>query len=328
MIDLTTKYMGFKIKNPIIAASSGLTDTSEKVKNLEVNGASAVVLKSLFEEQIMMEINSITASNIYNKNSEAEDYISFYTRKHNIDQYLRFVESSKKAVNIPVIASLNCFSIGQWVSFAERIESAGADGIELNMFILPSDQKFSGSEIEEIYFDILRGVRKNTKLPIAVKLSTYFSGMADSLIKISKEDISAMVLFNHFYSPTVDLDKEEMVSSRVFSLAEDNSNCIRWIGLTADKVRCDLVASGGIYDGYDALRNLLVGAKAVQVASTLYKNTAKHIPVMLQQIENWMISKEYTSLEQIIGKLSLKNVSNPLAYERAQFMKYFSDNKS
>jgi len=328
MINLSTKYMGFELRNPIIAASSGLSDSPDKVKNLEINGAGAVVLKSLFEEQIMMEITSLTASNSYNKYSEAEDYISYYTRKHNLDEYLRLIENSKKEVKIPVIASLNCFSIGQWVNFAERIESAGADGIELNMFILPGDQKFNSQEIEEIYFDIIRGVRKNTKLPVAVKLSTYFSAMADSLIKMSKEDISAMVLFNHFYSPTVDLDKEQIVSSRVFSLPEENSNCIRWIGLTADKVQCDLAASGGIYDGYDVLKNLLVGAKAVQVASTLYKNTAKQIPLMLQQMENWMIGKEYNSLNEIIGKLSLKKVNNPLAYERAQFMKYFSDNKS
>lgn len=319
--------MGFELRNPIIAASSGLTDTSDKIKNLEIKGAGAVVLKSLFEEQIMMEIDSISASNLYNNNSEAENYVSYYTRKHNLDEYLRLIENSKKEVKIPVIASLNSFSIGQWVNFAERIESAGADGIELNLFILPGDQKFSGQEIEEIYLDIIRGVRKNTKLPVAVKLSTYFSGMADSLIKMSKEDISAMVLFNHFYSPTVDLEKEQIVSSRVFSLPEENSMCIRWIGMVSDKVQCDLAASSGIYDGYDVLKNLLVGAKAVQVASTLYKNTANHIPVMLQQMENWMIGKGYNSLNEVIGKLSFKKISNPMMYERAQFMKYFSDNK-
>ena len=327
MVDLSTKYMGFNLKNPIIAASSGLTDTADKVKNLEINGAEAVVLKSLYEEQIMMEINSLTAGNLYNKYSEAEDYISFYTRKHNIDQYLRFIEESKSQVQIPVIASLNCFSVGQWVSFAEKIESAGADAIEMNMFILPGDQKFSGQEIEEIYFDIIRGVRKNTNLPIAVKISTYFSGMADSLIKISKEDISALVLFNHFYSPTVDLEKEQIVSSRIFTTNEENSMCIRWIGMVSDKVQCDLAASGGIYDGYDVMKNLLVGAKAIQVASTLYKNSAKHIGFMLQQMENWMEGKGYKSLDDVIGKLSYKKVNNPMIYELAQFIKYYSDNK-
>ncbi len=327
MADLSTKYMGFKLRNPIIAASSGLTDTAEKVKNLEVNGAGAVVLKSLFEEQIMMEINSITAGNLYNNYAEAEDYIAYYTRKHSLDDYLKFVEESKDLVDIPVIASINCFSVGQWVDFAQRIESAGADALELNLFFMPGDQKFSGAEIEDIYLDIIRSVRKNTNLPIAVKLSTYFTGMADSLIKISKEEISGMVLFNRFYNPDIDLENEEIVSSRIFSLPEEISNTLRWIGMVSDKVHCDLSASTGIVDGYDAIKALLVGAQAVQVASTLYKNTAKQIGVMQDQIETWMDKKGYQSLDEIIGKLSYRKVNKPMIYERAQFMKYFSSHE-
>ena len=323
MIDLSTRYMGFELKNPIIASSSGMTDTVDKIKNLEANGVSAVVLKSLFEEEIMMEMDQVTKSNLVDTYGDAQEYLEYYTRKHNIDKYLKLIEESKESVDIPVIASLNSFSIGQWVNFAEKLESAGADGLELNMFILPGDQKFSGKEIEQIYFDIIRSIRKNTKLPIAVKLSTYFSGMADTLIKMSKEDISSMVLFNRFYSPDVDLEKEEIVSSRIFSLPEENSMCIRWIGMISDKVNCDLAASTGIVDGYDVLKNLMVGAKAVQVASTLYKNTAKQVGVMLHQIEHWMKHKNYNSLDEIIGKLSYKNVNKPMLFERAQFMKYF-----
>ena len=323
MIDLSTNYMGFKLKNPIIAASSGMTDTVDKVKNLEVNGIGAVVLKSLFEEQIMREIDAVTAKNMYNKYGDADDYISYYTKKYEIDNYLKLIEESKEQVDIPVVASLNSFTVGRWVSFAEKIEEAGADGLELNLFLLPGDQKFSGQEIEEIYFDIIRSVRQNTSLPIAVKVSTYFSGMADSLIKMSHEDISAMVLFNRFYSPDVDLENETIVSSRIFSLPEENSMCIRWIGMISDKVNSDLAASTGIVDGYDAIKNLLVGAKAVQVASTLYKNTAKQIGIMINQMEQWMKHKEYKSLDEIIGKLSYKKVEKPMIYERAQFMKYY-----
>ena len=323
MIDLSTNYMGFDLKNPIVASSSGMTDTVDKVKNLEMNGAAAVVLKSLFEEQIMMEIDKTATDNIMDKYGDADDYISYYTRKLNVDNYLRLIEQCKDQVNIPVIASLNSYSVGRWVDFAEKIEAAGADGLELNLFIMPSDQKFSGPEIEDIYFDIIRGVRKNTQLPIAVKLSPYFSGMADSLIKMSQEDISAIVLFNRFYSPDVDLDNEEIVSSRIFSLPEENSMCIRWIGMLSDKVKCDMAASTGIVNGYDVLKNLLVGAKATQVASTLYKNTAKQIEVMLGQMNNWMEEKGYRSLDEIIGKLSHKKIDKPMLYERAQFMKYF-----
>jgi len=319
--------MGFTLKTPIIASSSGMTDTIDKVKNLEINGAGAVVLKSLFEEQIMMEIDKTTAENIYNKYGDAEDYIEFYTRKYNVDNYLRLIEHTKEQVDIPVVASLNSFSVGRWVNFAEKIEDAGADGLELNLFIMPSDQKFSGREIEDIYFDIIRGVRKNTQLPIAVKLSPYFSGMADSLIKMSHEDISAIVLFNRFYSPDVDLDREEIVSSRIFSLPEENSMCIRWIGMLSDKVNCDMAASTGVFSGYDALKNILVGARAVQVASTLYKNTAKQIGIMLGQMDDWMTEKGYNSLDDIVGKLSYKKIDKPMLYERAQFMKYFHENK-
>ena len=325
MVDLSTKYMGFDLKNPIIAASSGMTDTTDKVRNLEINGAGAVVLKSLFEEQIMIEIDAIIASNIYNNYGDADNNISYYSRKHHTDNYLRLIEKSKEQVDIPVIASLNSFSVGQWVDFAEKIESAGADGLELNMFLLPGDEKFSGKEIEEIYFDIIRSVRKNTSLPIALKLSSYFSGMANSLIKMSREDISAMVLFNRFYNPDVDLENEKIVSSRIFSLPEENSMCIRWVGLLSDKVNCDLAASTGIVNGKDVIKNLLVGAKAVQVSSTLYKNTVKHIGVMLQQMEIWMNQKGYKSLDEIIGKLSSKKIEKPMIYERAQFLKYYSN---
>lgn len=328
MADLTTKYMGLNLKNPIIAASSGMTDTSDKVKNLEVNGAGAVVLKSLFEEQIMMEINSITTGNLYNNYADAEDYISYYTRKHSLDEYLHLIEEAKNQVDIPVIASINCYSVGQWVDFAQRIESSGADALELNLFLMPGDQKFSGHEIEDIYFDIIRSVRKNTNLPVAVKLSTYFTGMADSLIKISQEEISAMVLFNRFYNPDIDLEKEEIVSSRIFSLPEEITNTLRWIGMVSDKVHCDLAASTGINDGYAALKALLAGAQAVQVASTLYKNTARQISLMLQQMESWMDEKGYTKLDDFMGKLSYRKVDKPMIYERAQFMKYFSSDKN
>lgn len=325
-VDLSTNYMGFELRNPIIASSSGLTDTVDKVKNLEVNGVGAVVLKSLFEEQIMMEIDAVTASNVYSKYGDEDDYIAYYTRKHNVDQYLSLIEDAKEKLEIPVIASLNSFTIGQWVYFAERIEAAGADAIELNMFMMPGDQKFSGQEIEDIYFDVIRSIRKNTKLPIALKLSPYFTGLADSFIKMSREDIDALVLFNRFYSPDVDLDNEEIVSSRIFSLPEENAMCLRWIGLLSDKVGCDLAATTGIVDGYDVLKNIMVGANAVQVASTLYKNTAKQVQVMLQQIENWMLLKKYTSIKELIGKLSAKKIEKPMLYERAQFMKYFYKN--
>lgn len=323
MIDLSTEYMGLKLKNPIIAGSSGLTDSVDKVKALAENGAGAVVLKSLFEEQIRMEIDSLGTNNMFNSYNDAENYISFYTRQNAVNEYLKLIEDSKKAVDIPVIASINCYSMGEWVEFAQKIEKAGADAIELNMFIMPGDTETKGEVIEQKYFDIIESVSSNTTLPIAVKLSHYFSGMGEILSRISRTNIKAMVLFNRFYSPDVDLEKEEIVSTRIFSVPEENAMSIRWIGMLSNKVSCDLAATTGIMDGFDALKNILVGAKAVQVASALYKNKPEYIKVMLKQIEDWLNKKGYSSIQDISGKLNYSKL-NTERYERAQFMKYYS----
>lgn len=324
MIDLSTEYMGLKLKNPIIAASSGMTDSVDKIKKLAENGVAAVVLKSLFEEQIRMEIDSLGMNNMFNSYSDTESYIAFYTKQNAVSEYLKLIQDAKKAVDIPIIASINCFSMGEWVEFADKIEKAGADGIELNMFILPGDTEIKGEEIEQKYFDIIENVTKHTSLPISVKLSHYFSGMGEIFKRISETQVKGMALFNRFYSPDVDLDNEEIISSRVFSLPEENSMCIRWIGMLANKVSADLASTTGIMDGKDALKNILVGAKVVQVASALYKNKPEHIGVMLKQIEDWLKHKGYNSLDEIRGKLNTSKL-NMERYERAQFMKYYSN---
>lgn len=323
MIDLSTEYMGLKLKNPIIAASSGLTDSAEKIKKLEDNGVGAVVLKSLFEEQIRMDVDSLGMNNMFDTYSDNENYIAFYTKQNTVNEYLQLIKDSKAKVDIPVIASINCYSMGEWVEFAQKIEKAGADGIELNMFILPGDTETKGDEIEQKYFDIIQKVKEHTTLPIAVKLSYYFSGMGEILTRISQTGIKGMVLFNRFYNPDVDLDNEKIKPSRIFSVPEENSMCIRWIGLLSDKVNCDLAASTGVNDGFAALKNILVGATAVQVASVLYQNNLDFIGQMLKQMESWMQKKGYQSIKDIVGKLNYSK-HNVELYERAQFMKYYS----
>lgn len=324
MIDLSTEYMGLKLKNPIIAASSGMTDSVDKIKKLAENGVAAVVLKSLFEEQIRMEIDSLGMNNMFNSYSDTESYIAFYTKQNTVSEYLKLIQDAKDAVDIPVIASINCYSKGEWVEFAEKIEKAGADAIELNMFILPGDTETKGEEIEKKYFDIIESVTKHTSLPVSVKLSHYFSGMGEIFKRISETRVKGMVLFNRFYSPDVDLDNEEIISSRIFSLPEENAMCIRWIGMLSNKVSSDLCASTGIIDGKDVLKNILVGAKATQVASTLYKSKPEQIGVMLKQIEDWLKQKGYKSIDEIRGKLNTSKL-NMERYERAQFMKYYSN---
>jgi dihydroorotate dehydrogenase (fumarate) len=325
MADLTTTYMGMELKNPLIVGSSELTNKASKIKKLEDAGAAAVVLKSLFEEQIMMEVDAQRVNNMYGSFNDVENYVSFYTRKHDLDEYLNLIREAREQVDIPVIASINCISASEWVDFARQIEKAGAHALELNMFIMPNDPRFDSDAIEKIYFDVVKQIEESITIPVALKLGTYFSGMAKTLIDLSKTSISAMVLFNRFYSPDIDLEKEEIKASHIFSHPHDVSNTLRWIGILANQVDCDLSASTGVHDGHAALKNLLVGATVTYVVSALYKNGRGHLQSMLEEMESWMEKKGYQSLQDFRGKLSQANIAQPMMYERAQFMKYHSN---
>src|SRR6056297_1915667 len=325
MADLSTQYMGLELKNPIIVGSSELTNKADKVKKLAEAGAGAVVLKSLFEEQIMMEVDAQRVNNMYGSFNDVENYVSFYTRKHDLDEYLELIKKSGESTDVPIIASINCISSSEWVDFARQIQNAGADALELNMFIMPNDPNYSGSELEKIYFDVVSNIQQHIEIPVALKVGTYFSGLAQTVIELSKTNISALVLFNRFYSPDINLDKESIKVSNVFSHPDDFSNSLRWIGILSDQVDCDLSASTGAHDGYTILKNLLVGAKATHVVSTIYKNSNTQIQKMLEQIENWMDQKGYQSINDFRGKLSQANIKQPMMYERAQFMKYYSN---
>lgn len=325
MADLSTTYMGLELKNPIIVGSSQLTNKVEKIRKLAEEGAAAVVLKSLFEEQIKMEVNAQRVNNMYGSFDDVENYVSFYTKKHDLDEYLTLIKEAKEEVDIPVIGSINCISPNEWIEFAQQIEKAGVDGLELNMFIMPNDPKFDSTAIEKIYFDVVKNIQQYIKIPVALKLGSYFSGMARTFIDLSKSNIAAMVLFNRFYSPDINLETEELQASHIFSKPEDVSNTLRWIGMLYGQVECDLAASTGVHDGHAVLKNILVGASAIQVVSGIYKHSAKHIQTMLQQIESWMDQKGYKSLADFKGKLSQSNTTQPMMFERAQFMKYYSN---
>ena len=325
MVDLSTRYMGLELKNPIIAGSSGLTNSVENVKKIEENGAGAIVLKSLFEEQINFAISkSFAQGDDRLAYPEAMDYISHYTHTNDVDKYLGLIRESKEAVNIPVIASINCVSSDEWVSFAKKIEDAGADGLELNIFTLPSDPKKQAAENEKVYFDILESTLKQVSIPVAAKISYYFSGLASTALKLSWTGISGMVLFNKFFSPDIDIDKFEVVSSNVFSTPQDLSISLRWVAMLSDKLHCDIAASTGIHDGQAMIKQLLAGAKAVQLASVLYKDGFGQIAVMLKELEEWMDRHNFENLDSFIGKMSYKEVKDPASYERVQFMKHFS----
>jgi len=325
MVNLSTTYMGLKLRNPIIIGSSGLTNSIENIKEAERNGAGAVVLKSLFEEQISFAAShTILQNETANYYPEAEDYIRNYTRENDVSNYLKLIRESKKAVDIPIIASINCVSAAEWIQFASQIEEAGADALELNIFVLPSNPHMTSEHNEQLYFDILEKVTKTVKIPISVKISYYFSSLSKMALKLSWTGIQGLVLFNRFFSPDIDIDKFEIKATNVFSHPGELAISLRWVAMLSTKVHCDIAASTGIHDGSAVIKQLLAGAKAVQVASVIYKKGFAEIGVMLNELENWMTKHNFKSIDEFTGRMSVKEADNPAAYERVQFMKHFS----
>jgi dihydroorotate dehydrogenase (fumarate) len=325
MVNLETTYMGLKLKNPLIVGSSGLTKSVENIIEIEKNGAAAVVLKSLFEEQINFAIEkTYMQDEMKNLYPEADDYIRNYTRQNDVSKYLELITKSREAVDIPVIASINCVSGKEWSSFASSIEEAGADALELNVFVLPSDPTKSAEDNESIYFEIIDEVTKKVNIPVSLKISYYFSSLAKMATTLSWKGIKGLVLFNRFFSPDLDIENFEIKTSNVFSSPSDLALSLRWIAMLSSHVKCDLAASTGVHDGNALIKQLLVGAQAVQVASVLYKKGFKEIGSMLEILENWMDRKNFNYIADFRGKMSIEEARNPAAFERVQFMKHFS----
>lgn len=326
MANLATTYMGLSIKSPLVIGSSGLTNSAENIVKFAKLGAGAVILKSLFEEQIMHEVrHTIKQDNSASSYPEAEDYILNYTKQNNIQNYLELIKEAKKQVDIPIIASINCTSASEWTSFAKSIEAAGADGLELNVFVMPSDISKTSEENEKVYFDIIKKVKQETSLPIAVKLSYHFSSLANTLEKISWTGIQSLTLFNRFFSPDIDLNKMEVKSSFMFSKAEDLGTSLRWVALLSSRLRCELSASTGVHDGEALIKQLLAGAQTVQIASVLYKDGIEVVSDILNTLSNWMDEKGFKNIEAFRGTMSVGKGTNPGAYDRVQFMKHFAD---
>jgi len=328
MKDLTTSYLGLELKNPIIAGSCGLTGTLEGIVSMEQHGAGAVVIKSIFEEEILLQVNeqmSEAKKNpmIYSGLSETLDYIDLHIREDKLGDFLQLIQDAKKAVSIPVIASINCLSDEDWTHFTRRMEEAGADALELNIFLNPAD--FKNLEFERAYFRIIEKVLKTIKIPVAVKISKYFTRLGLSVKALSETGVSGLVMFNRFYSPDIDIDKMELAAPQIYSSADEMHETLRWISIMSERVTCNLAASTGIHTGEDVIKMLLAGATAIQLVSTLYKNGPEQINRILKELENWMSEKGFNSVEQFRGKISRKYGADPAAFERMQFMKHFSE---
>lgn len=328
MADLSTTYLGLELKNPLVVSSCGLTGSVDSIVEMEKAGAGAVVLKSIFEEQILGEIKSMADSGSkVNYGNEADDYLAYYVKQNNIEEYISLIKEVKARTEIPVIASVNCRGNGEWTSFSKRIEEAGADALEINMFLFPSDLKQSSNDIEKVYFTVINKIKEEISIPITLKIGSYFTGMAEMIYHLSESGIDGLVLFNRFISPDIDLDKMAVTVSNIYSRPEEIAGPLRWIGLMAGRVKCDLAASTGIHDSAGVLKALAAGATVACMASSLYINGIDHISHVLKEVDDWMEKSHYHTVDNLRGSLERKDRDNRDIYERAQFMKYYSDHK-
>ncbi|MCC8088513.1 MAG: dihydroorotate dehydrogenase-like protein [Rikenellaceae bacterium] len=325
MEKLKTKYLGLDLKNPLIVSSSGLTFSVEKIKRLEESGAGAVVVKSLFEEQINIET---TAINYYSDYPEAYDYMSEYARDNSINSHLELIARAKRECSIPIIGSIACITGREWVTFAKRFEDAGADALKLNLFILPLDITKKSDEIEEVYLETIAQVCSHISIPVSVKLGQNFTNIPGFVKEIYYRGAKGVVMFNKFYETDIDIQNLKQVNYDIFSHPSDFHPVLRWLSITSSLVNdLDYSASTGIHDGTNAVKALLAGADTIQVCSVIYKKGLSVIKDILEFIDSWMTEHNFTDIPDVIGKMNYTNSPNPLAYERTQFMKYYSSHE-
>jgi dihydroorotate dehydrogenase (fumarate) len=329
MANLETTYLGLKLRNPLVAASSGLTSSVEKIQEMETAGIGAVVLKSIFEEQINNEVTSLLLKDSQNTGyPEAGDYIKGYLRDNTITKHLELLKEAKKAVDVPVIASINCVSAEEWTTFAKDFQEAGADALELNIFYVPTDRAERPGMAEQLYLDVLKKVKMQVSIPVAVKFGIHHSNIVGMADKLMAHGADSIVMFNRFYEPDIDLEKLELTASEVFSSPQDIRRTLRWVGLVSSILpKLEIAASTGIHDGKAVLKQLLAGAQVTQLCSALYINGTGVVPKMLDEITGFMKKWNFKKIDDFRGRLSYKNIPDPMVYERSQFMKYFSNRK-
>lgn len=321
MKNLSVKYLGLELKNPVVVSSSSLTGSVDKIKKCEASGAGAVVLKSLFEEQIMADQGKLMdQSEMYFWYPEALDFVNNIAKEGGVDSYLELIKQAKASVDIPVIASINCVSDNDWVKFTSKIEEAGADAIELNVSIPASEPNVSGQEIENIYLSIAKKVKASTNLPVSMKIGSYFSNPANFIMKLDETGIDGIVMFNRFYTPDIDTASLKTKSDKIYSGASEYTLPLRWIALMADKVKADLSASTGIKTGETVVKQILAGASSVQICSVVYEKGFNRIEEIVKEIESWLEIKQEDSLSKFKGA-AVKDKAAGAAFERVQFMK-------
>jgi dihydroorotate dehydrogenase (fumarate) len=331
MADLSTTYLGLKLKNPLVASASPLSEKVETIKKLEEAGIAAVVMYSLFEEQIIHESLELDHFLFYGSESSAE-INSFYPQSGNFtlkaDAYIEKLRNIKRAVNIPVIGSLNGVSTGGWIKYAREIEEAGADALELNLYFLPTNPDLTATDIEKNYITLVHDVRNSIKIPLAVKISPFFTAIPNMAKRLVDAGANGLVLFNRFYQPDFDLETMEVAPNLVLSNSNELRLPLRWIAILYGQIKADLALTTGIHTAEDVLKASMAGASVAMMASELLSKGIGRVPAILSDMEKWMTGHEYESIQQMTGSLSHRTVKEPAAFERANYMKVLNSFKS
>lgn len=327
MIDLSTEYMGLRLQNPVVASASPLCDSVDKIRRLEDHGIAAVVLPSLFEEQLILESESVDAD--LSRGAETFPESSSFLPEladYNLgpDGYLELIRRAKEASCIPIIASLNGVTPGGWVRYAREMEQAGADGLELNIYSLVTDPSRSAAEVERDYCALVRKLRENLRIPIAVKLSHFFSSFANFAGHIDTSGANALVLFNRFYQPDLDIAQQEVVPSLTLSHPSELLLRLHWTAVIYGHISADIAITGGVHSAEGVLKCVMAGANVAMMTSALLHHGVAHLDTVLPEIARWMEEHEYESIRQMRGSMSQRNVPDPMTYERANYMRVLS----
>jgi dihydroorotate dehydrogenase (fumarate) len=323
-MDLSTTYLGLKLKNPIVPSASPLSHTIDGMKRMEDAGASAIVMYSLFEEQIEHEKAEVEHYLSYGVESFAESLTYFpQVGDYNLgpDEYVELMRKAKKALGIPIIGSLNGISVGGWISYARKLQDAGADALELNVYYIPTDPQLVSQDVEDRYLEVLHAVKETVRIPIAMKLSPFFTSLAHMAQRLVNGGASGLVLFNRFYQPDIDIEALEVRPNLNLSSSNALRLPMRWIGILHGRVKASLAATSGIHTAQDVIKAVMAGADVTMVCSELLKQGTGRITEILADLNKWMIEHEYVSIEQMKGSMSQKSVADPAAFERANYMK-------
>jgi dihydroorotate dehydrogenase (fumarate) len=320
MADLATEYLGLHLPTPLVLASSALSNRVDNLEMAEGHGAGAVVLRSLFEEQIEAANTALEEELGRGADSNPEARTYFPPQRVGPHEYLSLVERAKRALQIPVIASLNCAAAGSWTEYARDIEQAGADALEVNLYAVEADPAVSSAEVERRYLDVVRAVRATVKIPVAVKLSPYFTALAHFAARLDEAGVNGIVLFNRFLQPDLSLERMAATPTMTLSSPSEALLPLRWIALLHGRVRPQLAATTGVYDSAGALKQVLAGAQVVQLASALVKSGIPHLAKVLAGMEEWLDKRGFSSLDDVRGTLSQRSIQDPATYERAQYV--------